>query len=85
MKIAVGIIIILPSLWLLYSWVRDYLPMKHDSYRHAVVDIIFGLGLAAAICIAGIALILGGSWFWVIQAVIVTLLWMAIIDHGPGL
>ena len=85
MKLAVGIIAILWSLWLLYVWVRDYLPIKYDSYRRAVVDIIFGLSLVAAVCVAGIALISGGSWLWVIQVLIVNLLWMAMIDHGPGL
>lgn len=89
MKLAVGIIAILWSLWLLYIWVRHHIPMLHElSRRHTVVDIILdiivGLGLLGGVCVAASILITGGSWLWVIQILIVILLWMGIIDHGPG-
>ena len=90
MKLAVGIIVILWSLWLLYSWVRSWLPAKYDSFRslihlRAVVDIIFGLLLVTAVCVPGVALVSGNSWAWLILGITATLVWMAIIEHGPGL
>ena len=90
MKLAVGIIAILWSFWLLYSWVRLYLPMKYDSFRSlksisAVHDIIFGLSMVAAVCATGVALVLGNSWAWLVLGITAMVAWMAIIEHGPGL
>jgi len=90
MKLVVGIIIILWSLWLLYSWVRSWLPAKSDSFRslihlRAIADIIFGLLLVTAVCVTGVALVSGGSWVWLILGITATLAWIAIIEHGPGL
>ena len=90
MKLAVGIIAILWSLWLLYSYVFLYLPMKFNSFRslmnlRATSYIIFGLFVVGGVCATGVALVLGNSWAWLILGITAMVGWMAIVEHGPGL
>ena len=90
MKLFVGIIVIVWSLWLLYSWVRSWLPDKSESFRSlinpsAIASFILGLLFVAAVCVTGVVLVSDGSWAWLILGVTATLAWIAIIEHGPGL
>jgi len=89
MKIAFAIISLLWSLWLLYVWIRYYLPEKYDSYRNTVGEIILGLLFVYTLCAHSIALVSGGSWLRALAIAFSILLWMVTlwlvtIEHGHG-
>ena len=81
MKLAIGIVLLLAALWLLYGTIRLWPP---GSYRPRMlhpstsVDIVTGLLLVSATCVTGIALISGASWWWLLLGGAAIVSWLII-------
>jgi len=81
MKLAIGIILLLVALWFLYGTIRMWPPGRRRPrmlWPSTKADIVRGVFLVAATCGAGVALMRGASWWWLLVAMTAIVAWALI-------
>lgn len=82
MKLAIGIILLLVALWFSHGTTRMWPPGRYRPtmlWPSTKADILRGVLLVGVTCGAGVALIRGASWWWLLIAGIAVVVW-AIIE-----